>query len=166
MSFTKLPYHDVLLEFPFKGDEGPLRSMEHAELIAIGTHNGRPSTIRPGKPVFQAVFERLVNGASTKPLRFSSFSHSGILDSIFQATQDIAFNEKVIASAESTVKACEQELLALKDIGRESEHWWSGNTASSTRSRYLLSKMQASTMKIEALERKNSDLKKVLAKGG
>ncbi|KAJ7871518.1 RNA12 protein-domain-containing protein [Mycena olivaceomarginata] len=148
MSSTKLPYHDVLLEFPFKGDEGPLRSMEHAELIAIGTHNGRPSTIRPGKPVFQAVFERLVN------------------DSIFQATQDIAFNEKVIASAESTVKACEQELLALKDIGRESEHWWSGNTASSTRSRYLLSKMQASTMKIEALERKNSDLKKVLAKGG
>ncbi|KAF7338610.1 Mitochondrial escape protein 2 [Mycena venus] len=145
---SELPYHEVLLEFPFKGDEAPLRSMEHAELIAIGTHNGRPSTIRPGKPVFRAVFERLVK------------------DSIFQATQDIAFNEKIIASAESTVKACEQELLALKEIGKDSEHWWGGNTASSTRTNYLLSKMQASTLKIEALERKNSELKKVLARGG
>ncbi|KAF8184984.1 RNA12 protein-domain-containing protein [Mycena galopus ATCC 62051] len=145
---SELPYHEVLLEFPFKGDEAPLRSMEHAELISIGTHNGRPSTIRPGKPVFRAVFERLVN------------------DSIFQATQDIAFNEKVIAGAETIVKACEEELLSLKEIGKDSEHWWSGNTASSTRSRYLLSKMQSSAMKIEFLERRNSELKKVLAKGG
>ncbi|KAF7359414.1 Mitochondrial escape protein 2 [Mycena sanguinolenta] len=100
---SELPYHEVLLDFPFKGDEAPLRSMEHAELITIGTHNGRPSTIQPGKPVFQAVFERLVN------------------DPIFQATQDIAFNEKVIAGAEIIVKACEQELLTLKEIGKESE---------------------------------------------
>ncbi len=40
MNTAKLPYHEVLLEFPFKGDEAPLRNMEHAELIAIGTHNG------------------------------------------------------------------------------------------------------------------------------
>ncbi|KAF7357625.1 hypothetical protein MSAN_01359000 [Mycena sanguinolenta] len=145
---SELPYHQVLLEFPFKGDEAPLRSMEHAELISIGTHNGRPSTIRPGKPVFRAVFERLVN------------------DSIFRATQDIAFNERMIAGEENTVKACEQELLSLKEIGRDFEHWWGGNAASSTRSRYLLTKMQAATMKIEALERKNIELKKVLAKGG
>ncbi|KAJ7702409.1 exonuclease [Mycena rosella] len=145
---AEVPYHEVLLEFPFKGDEGPLRSMEHAELITIGTNNGRPSTIRPGKPVYKFVFERLVN------------------DSIFQATQDIAYNEKLIASAESTVKACEQELLALKEIGTDAEHWWGGNTASSSRSRYLLAKMQASAEKIEALERKNLELKKVLAKGG
>ncbi|KAJ6500400.1 RNA12 protein-domain-containing protein [Mycena sanguinolenta] len=144
----ELPYHEVLLDFPFKGDEAPLRSMEHAELITIGTHNGRPSTIRPGKPVFRAVFERLVN------------------DPIFQATQDIAFNEKVIAGAESTIKSCEQELLTLNEIGKDSQHWWGGNTGSSMRSRYLLSKMQASAMKIESLERRNSELKKVLAKGG
>ncbi|KAF7365492.1 Mitochondrial escape protein 2 [Mycena venus] len=145
---SELPYHEVLLEFPFKGDEASLRSIEHAELISVGTHNGRPSTIRPGKPVFRAVFERLVN------------------DPIFQATQDIAFNEKLIAWEDSTVKACEQELLSLKEIGREYEHWWGGKTASSARSRYLLSKMHTSTMKIEALERQNSELKMVLAKGG
>ncbi|KAJ6618269.1 RNA12 protein-domain-containing protein [Mycena sp. CBHHK59/15] len=145
---AEVPYHEVLLEFPFKGDEAPLRSMEHAELISIGTHNGRPSTIRPGKPVFKYVFERLVN------------------DSIFQATQDIAYNEKIISSAESTVKACEQELLSLKEIGTDAEHWWGGNSATSSRSRYLLSKMQAAATKIEALERRNVELKRVLAKGG
>jgi len=145
---SEVPYHEVLLEFPFKGDEGPLRSMEHAELISVGTHNGRPSTMRPGKPVFRAVFERLVN------------------DSIFQATQDIAFNEKMIAAAESTVKACEQELLSLKEIGRDFDHWWGRNKASSTRSRYLLSKMHISAMQIEALERRNAELKKVLARDG
>ncbi|KAJ7929322.1 RNA12 protein-domain-containing protein [Mycena leptocephala] len=145
---AEIPYQDQLLDFPFKGDEAPLRGMEHAELISIRMHNGRPSTIGPGKPVFRAVFERLLN------------------DSIFQATQDIAFNEKLITSAESTIKACEQELLTLKEIGKDNEHWWGGNSASSTRSRYLLSKMQASALKIEALERRNSELKKVLAKGG
>ena len=36
----QIPYHEVLLEFPFKGDETPLRHMEHAELITIGTLNG------------------------------------------------------------------------------------------------------------------------------
>ncbi|KAJ7197249.1 RNA12 protein-domain-containing protein [Mycena pura] len=152
---AEVPYHDVLLDFPFKGDEASLRSMERAELITIATHNairhiypGRPSTIRPGRPVYRYVFERLVN------------------DPIFQATQDIAFNEKIIAGAESTIKACEQELLSLKEIGTQAEHWWGGNTASSSRSRYLLSKMQVATMKIEALERRNVELKMVLAKGG
>lgn len=37
---TEMPYHDVLLEFPFKGDETPLREMEHAELITVNTENG------------------------------------------------------------------------------------------------------------------------------
>lgn len=72
----------------------------------------------------------------------------------------------MIASAESAIKACEQELLTLKEIGTDREHWWGGNSASSSRARYLLSKMQASAMKIEALEKRNAELKKVLAKGG
>ena len=34
------PYHDVLLAFPFSGDEAALRAMEQAELITIGTQDG------------------------------------------------------------------------------------------------------------------------------
>ena len=45
-----------------------LRNMEHAELITITTQDGRPSTIRPGKPVYKYVFERVVGGAFDFPL--------------------------------------------------------------------------------------------------
>lgn len=58
----QIPYYDTLTNFPFKGEETALRNMEHAELITITTHNGRPSTIRPGKPVYKWVFERVVGG--------------------------------------------------------------------------------------------------------
>lgn len=60
---NQIPYHDTLMNFPFKGDETALRNMEHAELITITTHNGRSSTIRPGKPVYKCVFERVVGGS-------------------------------------------------------------------------------------------------------
>ncbi|KAI0637238.1 exonuclease [Trametes polyzona] len=142
----QISYHEVLMDFPFKGDETPLRNMEHAELISIGTVNGRPSTIRPGKPVYKYVFERLVH------------------DPTFQATQDIAFNEKVIASAESTVRACEDELLTLKDVDAGTASWWGSKRAVEMRANHLLRKMRAAQDKIEALERQNAQLKKVLAK--
>ncbi|EIW60623.1 uncharacterized protein TRAVEDRAFT_57812 [Trametes versicolor FP-101664 SS1] len=142
----QISYHEVLMDFPFKGDETPLRNMEHAELISIGTVNGRPSTIRPGKPVYKYVFERLVH------------------DATFQATQDIAFNEKVIASAETTVRACEDELLTLKDVDAGTASWWGSKRAVEMRANHLLRKMRAAQDKVEALERQNVQLKKVLAK--
>jgi hypothetical protein len=33
-------YYETLVDFPFKGDENALRSMEHAELITISTKEG------------------------------------------------------------------------------------------------------------------------------
>jgi hypothetical protein len=92
MLSSQLPYHQVLLDFPFKGDEVPLRNMEHAELITIGTVNGaasgfvifetrpdtfnagRPSVIKPGRPVYKHVFERLVEGTSMGKCNGSTFS--------------------------------------------------------------------------------------------
>jgi hypothetical protein len=90
-----------------------------------------------------------------------------ILDPIFQATQEISFNEKIITTSESTVRSCEQELVTLKDIGSESSSsWWRGKSATRARMNYLFDKMLAAEMKIEVLERRNAELKKVLAKGG
>ncbi|EJF62443.1 exonuclease [Dichomitus squalens LYAD-421 SS1] len=142
----EVSYHEVLMDFPFKGDETPLRSMEHAELITIGTVNGRPSTIKPGKPVFRWVFEQLVK------------------DPTFHATQDIAFNQKIIASSEATVQACEAELLTLKDIDAGTASWWGSKRAVEMRENYLLKKMRAAEEKVESLERQNAQLKKVLVK--
>ncbi|CCM03851.1 uncharacterized protein FIBRA_06000 [Fibroporia radiculosa] len=142
----EISYYDALLDFPFKNDETALRHMEHAELIAIGTENGRPSTIKPGKPVYKFVFERLVQ------------------DAVFRAIQDIAFNEKIIAASESTVKSCEQELLTLKDVDAGTADWWGSRTAVRERSNYLLKKMRLAEEKVELLEKQNANLKKILSK--
>jgi len=45
--WLKISYHDLLLDFPFKGDEMALRNMEHAELISIITQNGKLYVLRP-----------------------------------------------------------------------------------------------------------------------
>ncbi|KAG5651522.1 hypothetical protein H0H81_008334 [Sphagnurus paluster] len=87
------------------------------------------------------------------------------MDPIFQATQDYACNEKAIASAEKTVKACEEELKALRDIAAmDTRPWWyfglGRPSAVSIRSRYLADKMLAATRKVDTLDMKNKELKK------
>ena len=57
-----VPYYETLMNACFKGEEGPLRSMEQAEMITVDTQDGRPSMIRPGRPIYHYVFQRLVNG--------------------------------------------------------------------------------------------------------
>ncbi|KAG2149305.1 RNA12 protein-domain-containing protein [Suillus clintonianus] len=144
---AELPYYEVLLDAPFKGDELPLRAMEHAEIISISTQHGRPSTIRPGRPVFKNVFERLVN------------------DPVFQATQDIALNDKLISSADSTVRTCESELSTLQDLVKaERSFWWFRRKATSERKDYLLKKMRSAQTKIQTLEKRNAELKRALVK--
>jgi hypothetical protein len=90
-----------------------------------------------------------------------------LLDPIFQATQEISFNEKIITGSESTVRSCEEELVTLKEIGSESSSsWWGSKSATRVRAKYLFDKMLAAELKIEDLEKRNVELKKVLAKGG
>lgn len=139
----ELPYYDVLVDFPFKGDEAALRSMEHSELISITTQDGRPSTIRPGKPVYRYVFQKLVN------------------DTIFRSIQDIALNEKAIASAESTIRKCEEELLTLEKIKPLDSGVFSSG-ATRQRANFLLQKLHEAETKIEKLEASNATLKKNL----
>ena len=72
----QISYHSTLINFPFKGDEMALRNMEHSELITITTHNGRPSTIRPGKPVYKFVFERVVGGPFIFSITYREFGRT------------------------------------------------------------------------------------------
>lgn len=147
----QVPYYDMLIDFPFKGDDSALRGMENAELIAIGTYEGRPSTIRPGKPVYRWVFERLVN------------------DTVFQATQEIAFNEKQIGSAESTIQKCEDELQRLKTVEDMDGGWFrwvrGGRRGIRERERLLLRKLGEANRKVEELERVNKELRSVIRRG-
>ncbi|KAA1474837.1 hypothetical protein DENSPDRAFT_841477 [Dentipellis sp. KUC8613] len=146
----EVSYYDMLVDFPFKGDDLSLRNMEQAELITITTVNGRPSVIKPGKPVYKHVFERLVH------------------DTAFKVTQDFAYNTKYIEANENIVKACENELALLKDIntGLDTRHWWKWligtRSATQLRAHYLLKKMRKAETLVEQLDKKNVELKAVL----
>ncbi|PPQ63196.1 hypothetical protein CVT24_005741, partial [Panaeolus cyanescens] len=144
----EIPYYDLLLEFPFKGDEAALRNMEHAEILSIGMKEGRPSTIRPGKPVFRWVFERMVD------------------DRTFQATQDLAFNEKYIKELEEKIKTYEQELSILRStMKNEDRSWWDFRKSPlHDRAQHVGSKLATTQRKVHTLDRKNSELKRFLAK--
>lgn len=111
------------------------------------------------------MFERLVNGEVKVVLLYRTLL-TIIPDPIFQATQDIAYNTKLIASADSTIKSCEQELLILKDVEAGTSGLWGSRSAVTQRVEYLLKNMRAAETKIETLEKQNAALKKILSKGG
>lgn len=82
---------------------------------------------------------------------------------MFGASQDIDYNKQLIAASESTIKACEEELLRLAEIGEHTKSSVFGTErAVSMRTRYLLNAMGEASTKIEALERANAKLKKLL----
>lgn len=84
---------------------------------------------------------------------------------MFSATQDIEFNKKLIATQETTITSCEDELAKLMDIGeRTASAVWGKDRAISARIRYLLKKMGEAESKIEGLEKVNARLKKVISK--
>ncbi|EJT98381.1 hypothetical protein DACRYDRAFT_96567, partial [Dacryopinax primogenitus] len=139
----EIPYADVLLEYPFKGNETALRELEHDEFISVTQVNGRPQRIRAGKPVYYSVFQRLTS------------------DKIFSAMQDFSYNERAIAAAETTIKAAEQELNTLTNIGLNTGKGWLGASGLESRAEYLLKKIQDNERKVEHLEAQNNKLKMV-----
>lgn len=147
---NQVSYFDILMEFPFKGDENALRAMESAEIISIGSQDDRPSTIRPGKPVYRWAFERLVN------------------DAVFRAVQEITINEKQIANWEGMIQRCEDELQRLRNVEELDGGWFrwlmGGRADVWGRERFLLRKLGDANRKIEELDRMNRGLKTIIRK--
>jgi hypothetical protein len=99
-------------------------------------------------------------------VRATSFAFSWIadlisIDTTFRAVQDIALNEKAIASAESSIKTYEEELLKLEQIKPLDDGFFSTG-ATRQRAAFLLKKMRDAETKIEKLEEINTKLKKSL----
>ena len=77
--------------------------------------------------------------------------------------QDIDYNKQLIAVSESMIKACEEELVRLTEIGEHTRSSVFGtDRAVSVRTRYLLKTMGEASAKVESLERANAKLKKLL----
>ena len=131
-----LKYNEFLLNDIFKDGDVVLQSLEQAEMITITSKNGRPSSIKPGKPVFLAAFQFLSE------------------DEVLRSRLDLAILGQLIGNEIKNVEQFENELRLLADLpGAPAElkpriHW-------------LLAKAAASHAKVEKYEAESAKLKKV-----
>jgi len=133
-----LRYNEILLSDAFKtnGDRA-LQALEQAELITVQSLNGRPYSVKPGKPVYQPAFQRLV------------------ADNVLRARMEIGLLGEAIAGENRSIDKWEQELRLIGELPRQPSELYD-------RLRWLLAKVAGSQKKIEALERESAVLKGVL----
>ncbi|KAI4218820.1 MAG: hypothetical protein LQ349_008561 [Xanthoria aureola] len=134
-----LRYNELLLSDTFKSSDGALLALEQFELITIVSQNGRPHSIKPGKPVYQAAFKQLV------------------ADRVLKARLDLAVLTQLIGIETKGIDKAEAELALLGGLPGQPREVKS-------RVKWLLAKMQSSQGKVEGWEKEGKALKEVLAK--
>ena len=131
-------YNEVLTTGPFSDEsDKALAALEQAELISVQSINGRPSSLKPGKPVYQPAFKRLVE------------------DRVLAAKMDIALIGDAVGTENKAINKCEQELRLLGELPKQP-----GEV--SGRVQWLLGKIAGSQHRIEGYEKESADLKKIL----
>ena len=94
-----LRYNELLLSDIFKsGGEATLQALEQAELISIVSSNGRPTSIKPGKPVYAAAFRQLTE------------------DHVLKARLDLAILTQLIKVETAGIDKYEAELNLLGNL--------------------------------------------------
>lgn len=138
-SAETLRYNDVLLETAFSGPGGDkaIQALEQAELITVQSSNGRPHSIKPGKPVYQPAFQQLVD------------------DKVLRAKMELALLSEAIGGENKSIDKYEQELKLIGDLPKQP---WQLHA----RMRWLLGKIEGAQRRVEELERESGVLKKVL----
>ncbi|OLN92177.1 Mitochondrial escape protein 2 [Colletotrichum chlorophyti] len=144
-SHDALRYNEVLLSDTFASSTTPgavngesaLEGLTNAELITVETHNGRPQTIRPGKPMYQAAFTMLLE------------------DRVLRARLDLALLKELSKVETKTIEKAENELALLGSLPKQPAQ-------TGARVSYLLEKLEGSQMKITQYEKEIAALKKVL----
>jgi hypothetical protein len=133
-----LRFNEVLLLDAYKtGGDKALAALEQAELITVQSLNGRPHSIKPGKPVYQPAFQRLVD------------------DKVLGAKMDLALLGEAISNESKSIDKYEQELHLLGKLPKRPDEL-------ASRIQWLLSKIAGSQAKIEGYETEQAGLKKIL----
>lgn len=134
-----LRYNEVLLTDAYKTSSGDaaLAALEQAELISVQSFNGRPYSIKPGKPVYASAFRRLVE------------------DKVLAAKLDFAVLGEEIKGANLAIEKYEQELHLLAELPKPAG-------AVNDRVFWLLGKIEGCQNRIEGLEKESKGLKGVL----
>lgn len=131
-------FNEVLLLDAYKsGGDKAVAALEQAELISVQSLNGRPYSIKPGKPVYQPAFQRLVE------------------DKVLTAKMDLALLEGSIGIENKSIDKYEQELHLLGELPKQPGEL-------THRLQWLLGKIASSQSKIEGYEKEAAVLKKIL----
>jgi RNA12 protein len=142
-ALSKIPqisYNNLLLD-PLFPDESTLRDLAQAEFITIvSTPEGRPSTIKPGRPVFSAAFALLAN------------------DKVFSARMELGRLTFLQGEEKKNIEKAEEELAKLTDLPAGQAKEIEG------RIRYVLRKIQTSQLKIQEYDVDMFQVKEVLKK--
>ncbi|GAA6009179.1 hypothetical protein JCM11491_005783 [Sporobolomyces phaffii] len=146
----ELKYAETVIKV-FGGDEAGLRALENAELISITHRDGRPSVIRPGRPVYRSAFSLLLS------------------DPIFVSTLRYRQVTAQLAAASADLRAAQGELLDLSRLFVPDTGKWSLGGGSRTprevevRVKKTLDRMRGAEDKVEALATEKAELLKVFA---
>ncbi|KAG0371719.1 mitochondrial escape protein 2, partial [Mortierella sp. AD032] len=117
VSFDELKIHPL-----FKNDETPFNAMEQAELISINHRNGRPYSIRPGKPIYRAAFQEILSDEGFKAVM--DLESATFLDK----DEMTKWLMKKLAESHSKIEKYEQDMLkAKKDVASLSINQTNGN---------------------------------------
>jgi hypothetical protein len=138
-----LRYNEVTLSDTFKtGGETVLRALEQAELISIVSGpNGRPASIKPGKPVYHPAFKRLTE------------------DRVLRSRLDLAILTDLTKIENASIEKVENELLLLGKLNASLDRQPARLTP---RIQYLVTKLSTSQAKVEQYEKESKVLKKIL----
>jgi hypothetical protein len=132
-------YNSIVLDPVFGSDETPIHELAQAELITISSSpEGRPSVIKPGRPVFSSAFRLIAE------------------DKVFNAKMELGRIGFLAGEEKKGIEKAEEELSRLKELPpaqlKEIE----------SRIRYLLTKIAGSQKNIETFEAEMGRLKKIL----
>lgn len=133
-----LRYNELLLSDIYKsGGESTLQALEQAELITILSSNGRPHSIKPGKPVYAAAFKLLTE------------------DHVLEARLDLSTLAELSKIETAGIEKYEAELHLLAKLpGQPAEV--------QSRIKWLLGKLKTGHEKISKYEHESNKLKKIL----
>ncbi|KAF9951110.1 mitochondrial escape protein 2 [Mortierella alpina] len=144
VSFDELRIHPL-----FKNDESPFGGMEQAELITIHHRNGRPFSVRPGKPIYRAAFQEILS------------------DEGFAAFMDLESSTFLEKDESTKVAKWEAELRELSNLLHQDGSWFFGGgrvpKEVDVRIKWLMKKLAESHAKIEQYEQETTKSKKQIA---
>ncbi|KAI9249027.1 RNA12 protein-domain-containing protein [Sporodiniella umbellata] len=126
----------------FNGCDLPIKAMERAELITVVHKNGRPNSIKPGKPIHYVVFGRILS------------------DTVFASSMEIDTNMYLKKQAEENMAKLEDTIEKLSNISQPNRP----PREVETRIRYLLAKLSALQQTIEVHDTAIKTAKEIVSK--